>query len=816
MEESKDIAEMPLLVLEKPESEPDITRTHAVPTPVEPVAAFKRWVNSFRPKKDLPLMGPGRYVHGWPEEFLFGKMDYGSQLTALHEVQEVDEKQWESLSGHSSHLGTVKTSTLSITSQSVMRSRGTTQSTTNRSIKSDNRESLESIRPTLSSSIDEEAQHRAIKRRRVLRELITTECDYVFGIKALADALFIFSVRPGIYHNVQQIRDTHEDFLAQIRKLTTISNIAGAEFDSLMPHGLYKRLSAIDFGFKAFHHRSLRSRNFRASVECRLKALAAETKEALQVAQEVENLAKSFTVYKVFCKNYGLLSEDVTLLHQLIPNWHIFDQGIEALSKSVASIERQTQDENKAMSLNDLLIKPVQRLCKYPLLLEELLKWTHIQDDPSAHDGIRQALETVRAAVSEINQVTENPISQALVDDTLSLQDMLDFSALNMVFDIYRQLGPLTLCGVLYIRYQTPQITKMIGRYMACIMFNHHLLLAKLNDDHRKLLPIACLYLSGMKIDSLSNYEGDRSRDCFFSWKMIFQHQDKSFELVINAESPCEEMKWKTEMVRSAAASTDMQKAVSATLKGYSFLTLELSPLADVAGQTSSLPRRPSMQELTTSQSQATSQDTVIKNTDLSHRMLIPDPEDGEAKRLERYSSCPATPRKQDRIRLERAISSIYTKDLLPYAGMTLAAGNIFTRHLSLPSRLSRRSSSVSMRTSGASRHGVRDTNKTTKGNDKSGRNLSKVKLGAPDHEKGAALLRHGKETIRRSRTLKDKAGHKTTTETDATPIGKGSEGQESPKCSVVKPSSIRRMFNSMSSRRPKRQGRMGLGSGAS
>ena len=115
------------------------------------------------------------------------KPDDRDLLPDLLTSNEFQEKQWESLSHRSSNLGTVKTATLSITSQSVVRSRGTTQSTTNQSIRSDARESLDSIRPALNSSIDEEAQHRAIKRRRVLRELITTECDYIFGLKALAD-----------------------------------------------------------------------------------------------------------------------------------------------------------------------------------------------------------------------------------------------------------------------------------------------------------------------------------------------------------------------------------------------------------------------------------------------------------------------------------------------------------------------------------------------------------------------------------------------------------------------------------------------------
>lgn len=183
MEESKDIAETPVLVLETAGHGKRPNNGNTVPASSDPVTAFKRWVNSLRSRRGFPPVGPQRYVEGWME---IPQTDpyTGSEMPLTQEAQE---KKWESWSNHSSHLETVKTTTISIASQSVVRSRGTTQSTTNQSVKSDLRESLESIRPALSSSIDEDAQNRAIKRRRVLRELISTECDYVFGLKALAD-----------------------------------------------------------------------------------------------------------------------------------------------------------------------------------------------------------------------------------------------------------------------------------------------------------------------------------------------------------------------------------------------------------------------------------------------------------------------------------------------------------------------------------------------------------------------------------------------------------------------------------------------------
>lgn len=150
-----------------------------VPSDRSPISSpFKRWVNSLRPRKTA---GPQPYIEGWQ----CTSQENGTPKY-LSPHQGSLEQQWEKGSGKSSHLGTIKTATMSITSQSVIRSRRNTQSTTNQS-KSDIRNSIDSLRPTLTTSIDEEAQTRATKRRQVLQEIITTESDYIFDLKALTN-----------------------------------------------------------------------------------------------------------------------------------------------------------------------------------------------------------------------------------------------------------------------------------------------------------------------------------------------------------------------------------------------------------------------------------------------------------------------------------------------------------------------------------------------------------------------------------------------------------------------------------------------------
>lgn len=67
--------------------------------------------------------------------------------------------------------------------------------------------------------------------------------------------------------------------------------------------------------------------------------------------------SKSFIYYKEFCERYDLLVEDIAVLRNSVPNWQAYEQGIEALTKSAASMETRSLYDNKSLCLNDILIK---------------------------------------------------------------------------------------------------------------------------------------------------------------------------------------------------------------------------------------------------------------------------------------------------------------------------------------------------------------------------------------------------------------------------------------------------------------------------
>ncbi|OJJ02623.1 hypothetical protein ASPVEDRAFT_132573 [Aspergillus versicolor CBS 583.65] len=761
-----------------------------VPSDRSPISSpFKRWVNSLRPRKTFE---PQPYIEGWQ---CTSQENGGPRYLSPH--QGSLEQQWEKSSGKSSHLGTIKTATMSITSQSVIRSRRTTQSTTNQS-KSDIRNSIDSLRPTLTTSIDEEAQARATKRRQVLQEIITTESDYIFDLKALTNLLLMVSARPEIYYNVQSIREAHEKFLSRIKNLIPTYNLSRMQIERVMrPH-------AGDLSATAFPGRSLRTQNLKVLVDRRLKELASEANEALIVAREIGCLSKSFIYYKEFCENYELLTEDASILRKSIRNWQGFEQGLEALMRSTASIETRSLYSNKSLCLNDILIK----------------------DDPSAHDEIRRVLGSVRDLLAEINDATSTTLNRNLIEKTFFLQEMLDFKSITTV-DIYKQLGPMTLCGVLHVTYRaSTQPRQVTGAFMVCVLFKHHFFLARMNGEDRKLRPLACLYISDMRIDSLTNGKG-YDYYCIFSWKLLFQLHDEKFELVLSASSAAEEKQWKTGILKSVAASVEVPNAISSEQRRFSFLVLDVVPEEEVPEFVPQLSRRPSLQTLgTTGMQRARSnlQAIIIRKTHCPHKHGQPQQIDGE---LERYKipsfvSQPLTfmARRQDRIRLERVILHIYTRDALPYPGMFLATGELLfgsssiMRHLSLRSKRYNRSSSINLPATLqniSEPQGIDEADeKQQKPNKRKRRDASDFSHSL-DHDKGWTLHKDSALLLGRSKTMRVKNSPRTSYSPNSQPVVKVDKSLE---CSEVPlpRKGIWSIFNSMSLRRSKKNASSNFG----
>lgn len=110
-----------------------------------------------------------------------------------------------------------------------------------------------------------------------------------------------------------------------------------------------------------------------------------------EVGDVFQEVASSFAVYQNYCGNYPTAMRLITTLSQK-PEFK------EALLKYM------NVPESRGLSLESFLIKPVQRICKYPLLIRELQK--HTPDTSKDHPLLITAMEKIEAVVGLVNEAT--------------------------------------------------------------------------------------------------------------------------------------------------------------------------------------------------------------------------------------------------------------------------------------------------------------------------------------------------------------------------------------------------------------------------
>lgn len=71
----------------------------------------------------------------------------------------------------------------------------------------------------------------------------------------------------------------------------------------------------------------------------------------------------------------------------------------------------------------------MQRVCKYRLLLNELLKTVPDNEYPLAHSKIKAVLEKNAEAVDRINTVVGNPNLRMRIAKTISLHERLEYDS---------------------------------------------------------------------------------------------------------------------------------------------------------------------------------------------------------------------------------------------------------------------------------------------------------------------------------------------------------------------------------------------------
>ncbi|KAJ2305385.1 hypothetical protein IWW55_001958 [Coemansia sp. RSA 2706] len=195
-----------------------------------------------------------------------------------------------------------------------------------------------------------------------------------------------------------------------------------------------------------------------------LQALRCHTSVAA-TAQLFSAEAGHFAVYIDYCGAYHWLCD---LLERLKADseWPSF------MNEFRQRITLYSDD--RRLGLRDFLIKPVQRICKYPLFLKELLKQTDKDADSGTFNELSQALALLKGICEGVDQVQQRIDSLRLRQTLLS--SYCDSPELPL--SVIAKLGDIVLSGPLHV---TGCVEKGLEppRLLGCVLFKRFLLILK-------------------------------------------------------------------------------------------------------------------------------------------------------------------------------------------------------------------------------------------------------------------------------------------------------------------------------------------------
>lgn len=176
--------------------------------------------------------------------------------------------------------------------------------------------------------------------------------------------------------------------------------------------------------------------DFQRRFLIQLEEIAEKSPQEQRIGLLFIQMEESFSVYEPYCANYfpaqDLVVQETPRLQKL---GHILDPSYQ---------------------LPSLLIKPVQRICKYPLLLKEILKstdsdWPYYQEAQDSVDAIKrvtekvnetqrqhenvQAVQDLKKRLDETKEATIDAYGSLLLQDKLSVNtNVIDERELHVFF----------------------------------------------------------------------------------------------------------------------------------------------------------------------------------------------------------------------------------------------------------------------------------------------------------------------------------------------------------------------------------------------
>lgn len=343
--------------------------------------------------------------------------------------------------------------------------------------------------------------------------------------------------------------------------------------------------------------------------------------------------------------------------------------------------------------------QPIQRLPRYELLFSDLAKLTPVCDDPETHTLLQDLLGQLNVTCQNMNAAKDaDPTRLRKLETTWLLGERLTFSDQVPKSIFLQMLGPVELCACLHVAYRSRgEFIK--GMYVICVLFDTTLLLAAAGEDGSRYAVLAGVPLANATLEESDNRRGLQCCTAPNTWKLVFEHTARVYEVVLTACSASEAQVWRSQLeLRIHAQSAAVADGRTNIFELHSPLVGEMRSIGKAFGNPGSFNRRLSSSNVHRTATVGPTTDlnqVIIKNT-----LAVKEAQDTASTstsslQIPRSQSVATpshvqtlAPRRADRVRLEALLSDVWSKHLLPYPGMTVrrseqirgSAGNVIRK----------------------------------------------------------------------------------------------------------------------------------------
>lgn len=142
---------------------------------------------------------------------------------------------------------------------------------------------------------------------------------------------------------------------------------------------------------------------------------------------QLENMAENAPEEQRFCLLFSQLEEPFAVYEPYCANYY---SAQDLVVQETPKLEKLAHVLNPAYELPSLLIKPVQRICKYPLLLSQLIKTT--SSDWPHYAEMEEGLEAIKRVTEKVNETQRKHENMQAVQD---LKRRVDESDVIITYD---------------------------------------------------------------------------------------------------------------------------------------------------------------------------------------------------------------------------------------------------------------------------------------------------------------------------------------------------------------------------------------------